>query len=82
MVLGRIVAQLVNEAMFAVGEGVATMADIDRGMELGLNYPRRPIAWARAAGLDHIRAILTGLHRERGEERYRLAARLLGNSPT
>jgi 3-hydroxybutyryl-CoA dehydrogenase len=76
MVLGRIVAQLVNEAAFSLEEGVADAADIDIGARLGLNYPRGPIEWSEAAGLDHIRAILAALHRRRGEERYRLSPRL------
>lgn len=73
LVLGRIVAQLVNEAAFALGEGVGTPADIDAGMTLGLNHPRGPIAWSAAAGLEHVRAILRALVAERHEERYRMA---------
>jgi 3-hydroxybutyryl-CoA dehydrogenase len=72
-VLGRIVAQLVNEAAFAIGEGVAAPADVDAGTTLGLNYPRGPVAWAEATGLRHVRALLAGLHAARGEERYRTA---------
>jgi 3-hydroxybutyryl-CoA dehydrogenase len=73
MVLGRIVAQLINEAAFSLEEGVASPADIDAGARLGLNYPRGPIEWSEAAGLDHVRAILRALGRRRGEERYRLS---------
>jgi 3-hydroxybutyryl-CoA dehydrogenase len=73
LVLGRIVAQVVNECAFAIGEGVGSAADIDTGMELGLNYPRGPLAWADAIGLDHIVMILDGLREEYGEERYRAA---------
>jgi 3-hydroxybutyryl-CoA dehydrogenase len=76
LVLGRIVAQLVNEAAFALDEGVGSAADVDAGTTLGLNHPRGPIAWSELIGLDHVRAILRGLHGERGEERYRLAPRL------
>jgi len=77
LVLGRIVAQLVNEAAFAIGEGVGSPTDIDTGTVLGLNYPRGPVVWSQGAGLAHVRAILTALHRDRGEARYRLAPRLL-----
>ena len=45
--LGRIVAQLVNEALFAVGEGVGSPDDVDAGLELGLNHPRGPVGWGR-----------------------------------
>ena len=38
-------------------------ADIDAGMVLGLNYPRGPLAWADAIGLDHVLAVLEGLWR-------------------
>ena len=50
LVLGRIVCQLVNEAAFALGEGVGSAEDIDAGMVLGLNHPRGPLAWADAIG--------------------------------
>jgi 3-hydroxybutyryl-CoA dehydrogenase len=73
MVLGRIVSQLVNEAAFALEEGVAGADDIDAGARLGLNYPRGPIEWSDAVGLDHVRAVLCALGRHRGEERYRLS---------
>jgi 3-hydroxybutyryl-CoA dehydrogenase len=71
LVLGRIVAQLVNEASFAVAEGVGTREDVDVGMVLGLNHPRGPFAWCEAIGAEHVLAILDGLRIELGEERYR-----------
>jgi 3-hydroxybutyryl-CoA dehydrogenase len=73
LVLGRIVSQLVNEAAFLIGEGNGTPQDVDAGMELGVNHPRGPTAWADAIGLDHVVAVLDALHRELGEERYRVA---------
>jgi 3-hydroxybutyryl-CoA dehydrogenase len=73
LVLGRILAQLVNEAAFAIGEGVGSVDDVDTGLTLGLSHPRGPIAWSEAAGLDHITAILNALWSERREERYRTA---------
>ena len=60
--LGRIVCQLVNEACFAVGEGVGTPEDVDAGMVLGLNHPRGPLDWGDAIGLDHVLAVLDGLY--------------------
>jgi 3-hydroxybutyryl-CoA dehydrogenase len=76
LVLGRIVAQLVNEAHFAIAERVAEPGDVDLAMTLGLNHPRGPLAWLEAMGAEHVRAILAGLHRERSEERYRMAPML------
>jgi 3-hydroxybutyryl-CoA dehydrogenase len=73
LVLGRILAQVVNECAFAVGEGVGSAEDVDAGMQLGLNYPQGPLAWADAVSLDHIVMILDGLREEYGEERYRTA---------
>ncbi|PTL56324.1 3-hydroxyacyl-CoA dehydrogenase NAD-binding domain-containing protein [Paraconexibacter algicola] len=73
LVLGRIVCQLVNEAAFALGEGVASADDIDAGMELGVNHPRGPLAWGDHIGLDHVLGVIAGLHAETGEERYRPA---------
>ncbi len=76
LVLGRVVAQLVNEAAFALGEGVASAEDIDDGMVLGLNHPRGPLGWADLIGLDHVLLVLDGLHDHYREDRYRAAPRL------
>jgi 3-hydroxybutyryl-CoA dehydrogenase len=76
LVLGRIVCQLVNEASFAVGEGVGSEEDVDTGLELGLNHPRGPFEWCEEIGAGHVCAVLDALWRERREERYRLAPRL------
>jgi 3-hydroxybutyryl-CoA dehydrogenase len=76
LVLGRIVAQLVNEAAFALAERVGSAEDIDAGLVYGLNYPRGALAWGDAIGLDHVLAVLDGLFEERREERYRTAPML------
>jgi 3-hydroxybutyryl-CoA dehydrogenase len=73
LVLGRIVCQVVNEAAFAVAEGVGGADDVDAGMVHGLNYPRGILRWADEVGLDHVLAVLEGLYDERREERYRAA---------
>ena len=73
LVLGRIVCQLVNEAAFAIGEGVGSADDVDAGLTLGLNHPRGAVAWGEAIGLDHVLATIDGLWAERREERYRAA---------
>ena len=77
LVLGRIVAQLVNEACFAAGEGVGSPADIDAGMVLGLNHPRGPLEWGDAIGSLQVLAVVLGLQDEYREERYRPAPALL-----
>jgi 3-hydroxybutyryl-CoA dehydrogenase len=76
LVLGRIVSQLVNEGWFAVGEGVGSEEDVDTGLVLGLSYPRGPLEWGRAIGLEHVVAVLDGLWSERHEERFRVAPAL------
>jgi 3-hydroxybutyryl-CoA dehydrogenase len=73
LVLGRIVCQLINEACFAVAEGVGTREDVDDGMVLGLNHPRGPFAWCEAIGTTHVLGVLDALRIELGEERYRAA---------
>lgn len=73
LVIGRIVAQLVNEAHFALGEGVGSEADIDAALEVGLNHPHGPLAWGEAIGLEAVLATIDGLWEERREERYRAA---------
>ncbi len=73
LVLGRIVCQLVNEAAFAVGEGVGSSADVDAGVVHGLNYPRGVLAWADEIGLDHVLGVLGALAEEYSPDRYRTA---------
>ncbi len=72
-VLGRILACLINEAAFALDEGIAAPADIDTALRLGLNYPRGPLEWADLIGLDRVVTTLEGLHAYYGEDRYRVA---------
>jgi 3-hydroxybutyryl-CoA dehydrogenase len=72
-VLGRIVCQLVNEAAFAVGEGVGTAGDVDAGLTLGLNHPRGPVEWANRIGHAHVLATVDGLFDELRDPRYRAA---------
>ena len=73
LVLGRIACCLVNEAAFAIGEGVGSAEDVDAGLELGLNYPRGPVRWGEEIGLARVLATIDGLWAERREERYRAA---------
>jgi 3-hydroxybutyryl-CoA dehydrogenase len=76
LVLERIVCQLVNEAAFAIGEGVGSADDVDAGLTLGLNHPRGPIEWSEAIGQEKVLATIDGLWDERREERYRAAPML------
>lgn len=67
----RVLAMLINEAAFAVMEGLATAEDIDNAMRLGVNYPKGPLAWADEIGIGVVTLILDGLRREYQQERYR-----------
>ena len=73
LVLGRIVCQLVNEACFAVGEGVGSPDDLDTALRLGFNHPRGPFEWGREIGPANVLATLEALSAELGADRYRPA---------
>jgi 3-hydroxybutyryl-CoA dehydrogenase len=73
LVLGRILSQLVNEAAFAIGEGVGSADDVDAGLELGLSHPRGPVAWSEAIGTFESLELLGAVWEERREDRYRPA---------
>jgi 3-hydroxybutyryl-CoA dehydrogenase len=76
-VLPRMVSQLINEAHFSLGEGVAGAADIDEGLVLGLNHPRGPLAWGELLGREHVLATLSALREAHGDA-YRPAPALRG----
>ena len=69
----RILSLIINEAARSLEEGVATAEEIDIAMRLGVNYPQGPLRWADQIGLDEVLAVLGGLHRETGDDRYRPA---------
>jgi 3-hydroxybutyryl-CoA dehydrogenase len=69
----RILSLIINEAARSLEEGVATAEEIDIAMRLGVNYPHGPLRWADQIGLDEVLAVLEGLQRETGEDRYRPA---------
>jgi 3-hydroxybutyryl-CoA dehydrogenase len=75
MIVFRTVAMLANEALEAVLTGVATPADIDRAMELGVNYPIGPLSWADRLGPARVLEGLDAIHAATGDPRYR-ASRL------
>ena len=67
----RILMPLLNEAIFALYEGVGTADDIDTVMKLGMNHPMGPLTLADFIGLDTVLAILNVLHQGFGDPRYR-----------
>ncbi|TVR63663.1 MAG: 3-hydroxybutyryl-CoA dehydrogenase [Gemmatimonadales bacterium] len=70
-VSNRILLPMINEAVFALMEGVAEAEAIDTVMKLGMNHPMGPLALADLIGLDTCLSILEVLHRELGDDRYR-----------
>jgi 3-hydroxybutyryl-CoA dehydrogenase len=71
--VNRVLVPLVNEAIFALQEGVGTAEEIDKGCQLGLNHPMGPLTLADFVGLDTLLAISEVLHRELGDDKYRPA---------
>jgi 3-hydroxybutyryl-CoA dehydrogenase len=67
----RTATMLVNEAADAVVHGICTADAIDEAMRYGVNYPRGPMAWAEAVGIDFFSRVLANLRAHYGEERYR-----------
>jgi len=70
-VSNRVLMPMINEAVFCVHEGVATPADVDEIMKLGMAHPMGPLALADLIGLDVCLAILEVLHRDLGDDKYR-----------
>ncbi|HJS50842.1 MAG TPA: 3-hydroxybutyryl-CoA dehydrogenase [Pyrinomonadaceae bacterium] len=70
-VSNRVLMPMINEAVFALHEGVATKESIDEIMKLGMNHPMGPLALADFIGLDVCLAILNVLHDGLGDPKYR-----------
>jgi 3-hydroxybutyryl-CoA dehydrogenase len=70
-VSNRVLLPMINEAIFALQEGVAEPEAIDTVMKLGMNHPMGPLTLADLIGLDTCLSILEVLHREIGDDRYR-----------
>eukprot|EP00271_Cylindrocystis_brebissonii_P002840 TRINITY_DN13616_c1_g1_i3.p1 TRINITY_DN13616_c1_g1~~TRINITY_DN13616_c1_g1_i3.p1 ORF type:complete len:292 (+),score=86.84 TRINITY_DN13616_c1_g1_i3:238-1113(+) len=70
-IVNRLLMPMLNEAFYALLEGVASPEDIDSGMRLGTNQPMGPLALADFIGLDTCLAIMQVLHRGLGDAKYR-----------
>jgi 3-hydroxybutyryl-CoA dehydrogenase len=67
----RILMPMINEAVYALFEGVGKAEDIDQVMKLGMNHPMGPLALADLIGLDTCLAIMRVLHEGLGDAKYR-----------
>lgn len=76
-IVNRILLPMLNEACFALGEGVASIADIDAACQLGLNHPMGPLTLADFIGLDTCLEILRVLHGTTGDPKFRPAPLLV-----
>ena len=70
-IVNRLLMPMLNEACFALYEGIASVEDLDVAIHLGLNHPMGPFALMDLIGLDTTLAILEVMHRELGDPKYR-----------
>jgi 3-hydroxybutyryl-CoA dehydrogenase len=70
-IVNRVLMPMLNEACFALFEGIASVEDLDAAIHLGLNHPMGPFALMDLIGLDTTLAILEVLHRDLGDPKYR-----------
>ena len=75
-IANRILIPMINEAIFALQEGLGSAENIDTIMKLGMSHPIGPLALADLIGLDVVLHIVEVLHRDFGDDKYR-PARLL-----
>jgi 3-hydroxybutyryl-CoA dehydrogenase len=76
-VVNRILLPMINEAVFVLGQGTASIADIDKGCRLGLNHPMGPLELADFVGLDTCLDIVKVLYNTTGDSKYRPAPLLM-----
>ena len=69
----RILCPMINEAIYALEEGIGTPEAIDTVMKLGMNHPMGPLTLCDLVGLDVVLAVMEVLHRDLGEDKYRPA---------
>lgn len=71
--VNRVLMPMINEAFFALQEGLASAKDIDTAMKLGCNFPMGPLELADFVGLDVCLFVMEVLHRDLGDTKYRPA---------
>ncbi len=76
-IVNRILCPMLNEAIFALGEGVGSVVDIDMGLKLGANHPMGPLTLADFVGLDTLLSIMRVMQEATGDPKYRPAPLLV-----
>jgi 3-hydroxybutyryl-CoA dehydrogenase len=76
-IVNRILCPMLNEAIFALGDGVGTVVDIDTGLKLGANHPMGPLTLADFVGLDTLLSIMRVMQDATGDPKYRPAPLLV-----
>jgi 3-hydroxybutyryl-CoA dehydrogenase len=71
--VNRILCPMINEAIFALQEGIATAEEIDAGMKLGCNHPIGPLALADLIGLDTMLSVMEVFYKGFNDPKYRAA---------
>lgn len=72
-IVNRVACPMVNEAIFALGNGVGSVVDIDTGCKLGLNHPMGPLELADFVGLDTLLEVMQVMQESTGDDKYRPA---------
>ncbi len=70
-IVNRVLCPMINEAIFALMEGVGDVASIDAGLKLGANHPMGPLELADFVGLDTLLSVMRVLHEGLGDPKYR-----------
>jgi 3-hydroxybutyryl-CoA dehydrogenase len=74
MVTARVICMIINEACFSAEQGIASIADIDKAMKLGTNYPFGPLEWCDRIGVKDVYETLLAISHETGDPRYEISA--------
>lgn len=80
LIAARVIAMIINEAYFALGDEVSSKTDIDTAMKLGTNYPYGPFEWCDIIGIQRVYELLSLLEKE--DDRYTPAPALIAEVMT
>lgn len=69
-IFSRVLISIINEALWAKSEGVATEQDIDTAMKLGTNYPKGPFEWVELVGMDKVLELLDEFNKTVDDGRF------------